>query len=54
VIAVPPSVSVTVAVHAEATPTRTGVSHPTLVEVCRTVPVICVDPVLEACRWSPP
>jgi hypothetical protein len=51
---VPLSVSVTVAVHVAAEPARIGVSHATRIEVDLAVPVICVDPVLAVCRWSPP
>ena len=54
VIAEPASVSVTVAVQVAAELTRTGVSHSTVMEVDRAVPVIWVDAVPEACRWSPP
>jgi hypothetical protein len=54
VTAAPLLVSRTVAVQVDPEPTRTGVSQATVMEVDRAVPVICVDPTPDVCRWSPP
>ena len=48
VVMVPTSVSATVAVHVEATPTNTGVMQVSVVDVARRLTVIVPDPLLVA------
>ena len=53
VIAAPGEVSVTVAVHVEDAPSRTGVSHCAAVAVSRASARICAEPALASCSESP-